>query len=138
SCSGSPKWRGSWQNTLDFGSASLTGTLYYTSGYNLAEVDYGGDVNDCAFNSANGAGAPNYRLGLVPSQCFAKAQWNFDLSGQVKVADKFTLYANIMNVFNIAPVQDTAAAYSLYQYNPAWGQANIIGRYFRVGAKVDF
>lgn len=138
SCSGSPKWRGSWQNTLDFGSASLTGTLYYTSGYNLAEVDYGGDVNDCEFNSANGAGAPNFRGEAVPSQCNAKAQWNFDLSGQVKVADKFTLYANIMNVFNIAPVQDTAAAYSLYQYNPAWGQANIIGRYFRVGAKVDF
>jgi iron complex outermembrane receptor protein len=43
-----------------------------------------------------------------------------------------------MNILNIKPVTDYAAAYSLYQYNPAWGQANIIGRYFRVGAKVDF
>jgi iron complex outermembrane recepter protein len=137
SCSGSPKWRGSWQNTLDFGSASLTGTVYYTSGYNLAEVDYGADPNDCAGNSTAGIGAPNFRGG-GPSQCFAKAQWNFDLSGRVKVADKFTLYFNAMNILNIKPVTDYAAAYSLYQYNPAWGQANIIGRYFRVGAKVDF
>jgi iron complex outermembrane receptor protein len=137
SCSGSPKWRGSWQNTLDFGSASLTGTLYYTSGYDLAEVDYGGIKGDCVFNSDEGVGAPNFRGG-GPSQCTAKAQWNFDMSAQVKIADKFTLYANAMNVFNIKPVTDYAAAYSLYQYNPAWGQANIIGRYFRVGAKVDF
>lgn len=137
SCSGSPKWRGSWQNTLDFGSASITGTAYYTSGYNLAEVDYGADPEDCAYNSDNGLAAPNFRGG-GPSQCFAKAQWNFDLSAQIQVADKFTLYGNVMNVFNIKPVTDYAAAYSLYQYNPAWGQANIIGRFFRVGAKVDF
>nr|WP_299910766.1 TonB-dependent receptor [Sphingomonas bacterium] len=138
SCSGSPKWRGSWQNTLEFGNASITGTDYYTSGYNLAEVDYGGSPADCVGNTILSAGAPYFKNTAIPAACSAKAQWNFDLSAQVKVADKFTLYINALNVFNIAPVYDPAAAYSLYQYNPAWGQANIIGRYFRVGAKVDF
>jgi len=137
SCSGSPAWRGSWQNTLDFGSASLTGTLYYTSGYSLAEVDYGGNPKDCASNSS-GTGSPVYPISGVPVLCNAKATWNFDLGGQIKVNDTFTLYANVLNLFNIKPPFDPAAAYEITQYNPAWAQPNIIGRYFRVGAKVDF
>jgi iron complex outermembrane receptor protein len=148
SCSGSPAWRASWINTLDFGSASLTGSLYYTSGYNLAEVDYNGNPDNCAGNNSTD-GSPDYISATTtvtggnivtahPVACNAKAQWNFDLSGQVKVADKFTLYFNVMDVFNIKPVFDPAAAYQGTQYNPAWGQANVIGRYFRVGAKVDF
>jgi iron complex outermembrane receptor protein len=131
SCSGSPKWRGTWSNTLDLGAVSLTGTLYYTSGYDLAEVDYGGVKGDCS-------GSPVYQHTSTPVACKAGATWNFDLVGQVHVTDKFTLYANALNLFNIKPVFDPAAAYSITQYNPAWDQANIIGRYFRVGAKVDF
>ncbi|MGN6820687.1 MAG: TonB-dependent receptor domain-containing protein, partial [Sphingomonas sp.] len=48
SCSGAPKWRGTWVNTLDFGDTSLTGTVNYTSGYDMASVDYGGVKGDCA------------------------------------------------------------------------------------------
>ncbi|MBN9990880.1 hypothetical protein JND45_16220, partial [Listeria monocytogenes] len=51
SCSGAPKWRGSWQNTLDFnGKGTLSATAYYTSGYDMASVDYGGVPGDCANN----------------------------------------------------------------------------------------
>ena len=35
-------------------------------------------------------------------------------------------------------IRDPSAAYSLFQYNPSWAGANILGRYFRVGARVDF
>ena len=152
SCSGSPAWRATWSNTLDFGNFNVTGTLYYTSGYNLAEVDYGGDPNNCAgLTAADGppdyqgtdpvptpaASHPNNLYNLGPA-CRAKATWNFDLAAQVKVGDHFTLYANALNIFGIKPPFDPAAAYSATQYNPAWSQANMIGRYFRVGAKVDF
>src|SRR3546814_4338406 len=30
SCSGSPKWRASWQNTLEFGDTAVSLTAYYT------------------------------------------------------------------------------------------------------------
>ncbi|MEG3083035.1 hypothetical protein U1707_05220 [Sphingomonas sp. PB2P12] len=39
SCSGSPKWRATWQNTLEVGAASLSATAYYTAGYDLASTD---------------------------------------------------------------------------------------------------
>ena len=138
SCSGSPKWRGTWQNTLDFGNASITGTAYYTSGYNLAEVDYGGDVDDCVASALAGAGSPVYRGTSIPVRCRGKATWNFDVSGQIRVNDRFTFYVNVLNVLDLKAPFDPAAAYAATQYNPAWAQPNIIGRYFRFGAKADF
>ena len=58
-------------------------------------------------------------------------------AANVKITDNFTFYVNALNVLDIKPKFDPSAAYSIFQYNPAWGQANMIGRYFRVGAKVD-
>lgn len=135
SCSGSPKWRGSWANTLELGPASLTATVYYTAGYDLASVDYAGVVGDC--EGSIGASVVAYQNGN-PVLCRARATWNTDLSGSVKVAGGFTLYGSVLNLFNTRPPFDPSAAYSLTQYNPAWAQANMIGRYFRIGAKVDF
>jgi iron complex outermembrane receptor protein len=134
SCSGSPKWRGSWQNTLDFGDFDLTGTVYYTSPFNLWAVDYGED--SCAF--VGGQGIKAYKGTTIPVQCRSKPVWNFDLSARVRVNDQFTLYANALNVLDIKAPLDVSAAYGLSRYNPAWAQANAIGRFFRVGAKVDF
>lgn len=135
SCSGAPKWRGSWQNTLDFGRASLTATAYYTSGYDLASIDYGGIKGDC--EGSIGGSVVAYPSG-TPVLCKAKATWNVDLAGDFKVSDRFTLYANILNVFDIKAPFEPSAAYSINQYNPSWAQANILGRYFRMGAKIDF
>ena len=135
SCSGSPKWRGSWQNTVDFGDTQVSLTAYYTSGYDLASIDYGGIKGDC--EASLGASVAQYQDG-TPVLCEAGAQWNFDLSASHKVNDVFTIYANVMNVFDIGPEFDPSAAYSIFQFNPAWGGPNIMGRYFRIGAKVDF
>jgi iron complex outermembrane receptor protein len=135
SCSGSPKWRGSWQNTvqIDDFTASLTG--YYTSGYDLASIDYGGIKGDCL--ASLGASVATYADGS-PVLCKAKATWNFDLAASYKIADRFTVYGNVLNVFGIAPPFDPSAAYGIFQFNPSWAGANIMGRYFRIGAKVDF
>ena len=43
-----------------------------------------------------------------------------------------------MNVFDIEPEVDVSAAYHIYAFNPAWAGPNIMGRYFRFGAKLDF
>jgi len=135
SCSGAPKWRGSWQNTFASGGLTWSTTVYYSGGYDLASIDYGGVKGDCLANI--GASVVTYANG-TPVRCKTKAQWNVDFSASYKINDKFTLYGNIMNVAGIKPVFDPSAGYSIFQFNPAWSGPNILGRYFRVGARVDF
>lgn len=141
SCSGAPKWRGSWQNTLDFdGKASMTFTGYYTSGYGIVATDFGGTPGDANCNANTATGVPTAFLdGATPIACKAHATFDLDWSGSVKVQDHFTLYANILNVLNNRPPFDPSAQYGLTGgFNAAWGNANFIGRYFRIGAKIDF
>jgi iron complex outermembrane receptor protein len=48
------------------------------------------------------------------------------------------VYLDVLNVFSIKPEFDPSAAYSLFNYNPAWGGPNMVGRYFRLGVQFDF
>ncbi|MCX8477243.1 MAG: TonB-dependent receptor [Sphingomonas sp.] len=136
SCSGAPRWRGSWQNTLQAGGTSVSLTAYYTSGYDLASIDYGGVKGDCFGNI--GASVVTYEDGVTPVQCTGGATWNVDMALSQKVGDRFTLYANVLNILDLKPPVDPSAAYSIFQYNPAWAGANVLGRYFRVGARMSF
>ena len=138
SCSGTPKWRATWENTLDVGKASVTLTGYYTSGYSLISVDppYGGVRGDCLGSLGNSI--VTYADGATPVACSAKHFINFDLTANYKVNKKFTLYMNLLNVFGAHPPFDPSAGYSLYQFNPAWADQGFIGRFVRIGAKVDF
>jgi iron complex outermembrane receptor protein len=140
SCSGAPKWRGSWQNMVEFGKTTLSLTGYYTGGYDTASIDFGGVKGDCVGNAAAGASTVAYvnQAEVEPVLCNAKAQLNADFTARYKFSDKYTVSLDILNVFDIAPEFDPSAAYSLFQYNPAWGGPNIMGRYFRLGAKFDF
>ncbi|MBL0768800.1 TonB-dependent receptor [Sphingopyxis sp. DHUNG17] len=135
SCSGSPKWRASWQNTIAFGDTTISATTYFTSGYHVAQVDFGATPGDC--ESAVAAGAATYPDG-TPVMCRSKAIWNVDLTASQKVSKNFTLYANVLNLFDTKAPFDPNAAYGIYGYNPAWAGPNIVGRYFRLGAKVNF
>ncbi len=140
SCSGAPKWRGSWQNTIDFnGKASTTLTAYYTSGYELVATDFGGTpgAGNCDSNTATGVPAA-FLDGSTPVACKVHATFSLDWSGSVKVQDHFTLYANVLNVLNNKPPFDPSAQYAATQFNAAWASSNFIGRYFRIGAKIDF
>ncbi|MFX4377273.1 hypothetical protein ABTA44_19685, partial [Acinetobacter baumannii] len=86
--SGAPKWRGSWQNTLDFnGKGSLSATAYYTSGYSMSSVDFGGNPNDCT-NSVS-ASVYGYSDGS-PYKCRARRFIDVDMSASIKVGSRFT------------------------------------------------
>ncbi|HUD29319.1 MAG TPA: TonB-dependent receptor [Novosphingobium sp.] len=135
SCSGAPKWRGTWQNTLVYKDTSVTLTAYYTKGVNTAQIDYGMDPDDCLGNVD--LGLISYEDG-TPVQCKSKDIWNVDLSINQKINDNLSIYLNALNVFDIKAPVDVNAAYGIYNYNPAFAGPNIIGRYLRVGAKVDF
>lgn len=137
SCSGSPEWRASWQNSVDIGDTTLSLTAYYTDGYDTASIDFGGIEGDCAFNAANHASTVTYEDG-TPVNCTQPAQWNVDFNARHTINDQFTIYLDVLNVFDIGPKFDPSAAYGLFGFNPAWGGPNIMGRYFRLGAKVDF
>ena len=73
-----------------------------------------------------------------PVRCSANATFDLDLNGQIRVQDRLTLSVTIINLVNSAPPFDPSAAYGYYQFNPAWAGKNFIGRYFRIGAKLDF
>ena len=136
SCSGTPEWRMSWANTFDFSDrTTATLTAYMTQGLDNASVDFGGVKGDCQNNI--GASVLTYVDG-TPTDCKSSDQWNVDLTVQHQLNDQIRLFADIMNVFDIEPEVDVSAAYHIYAFNPAWGGPNIMGRYFRLGAKLDF
>jgi iron complex outermembrane receptor protein len=124
---GTPKWRGNWQNTIEYGKVSLTGTAYYTSGYKAVAIDqFGG--SDCASSATYQDGDFN---------CRVKRFVEVDLVGDYKVTDKFDFYFNVINLLNAgAPLN--AGNYAATNYNPTYTQQGAIGRFFRVGANFKF
>ncbi len=137
SCSGAPKWRVNWVNTVDFNDKlSLTLTANYTSGYSSVATDSGGVYGDCQASADNGQLA-SYNDGS-PVQCFAKSTFYMDGHIEAKIDDHFTIYADVKNILDRKADYEPNAAYGLYQFNPAWQDSLFIGRSFRIGAKVDF
>lgn len=123
--SGTPKWRGTWLNTLDFGKFALTGTVNFFGGYDFSAMDQGTGYKDC---------------GLMPDlyqACRVKDYITFDLNAQVKVSDQFTFYASMLNVFDKLPPIDTVT-YGAHAYNPVQGGMGILGRYFNAGVKFNY
>jgi iron complex outermembrane receptor protein len=141
SCSGSPEWRAQWQNTVSFdnrlGNTAITLTAYFTSGYDTASLDFGGIKGNCAFNAEEHASTVPYVDG-TPVACRTDDTWNFDLTVRHRINDNYLVQLDVMNLFDIEPDFDPASAYGLFGFNPAWQGPNIMGRYFRLGVKVDF
>jgi iron complex outermembrane receptor protein len=137
SCSGAPKWRASLQNTFEYGDTTATITTYYTGVYDTASVDFGGVPGDCQGNADIASSTIAYVDGS-PVQCGSKPTWNADLTIRHKLNDKITIYGDVLNFLDLKAPFDPAAAYGLFNFNPAWAGPNILGRYFRIGAKANF
>ncbi|HZU52113.1 MAG TPA: TonB-dependent receptor, partial [Sphingomicrobium sp.] len=125
---GTPRWRGNWSNSFEFGRASLTGTIYYVSGYRMTAEDQNGPGTgaDCTTNL--------YNAGFA---CRTKSFTWVDLVGSYKLTNGITLYGNVLNLFDAkAPVDPPN--YAVANYNPTYTQAGAVGRFFRVGANFSF
>jgi iron complex outermembrane recepter protein len=131
--SGTPSWRGSWQNTVDFGSAQISATAYYTSGYYSGAADSDNSVSpkDCSNGNIH-----TFADGS-PVVCKVKSFVSVDMTGSVDINENMTFYVNVLNVANRKPPLDPTT-YGGYQYNPAWAYSGIIGRAYRAGVKVKF
>lgn len=126
---GTPQWRGNWQNSIDYGPYSLTATTYYVSGYKAVGFDQFGTM-DCNGGSTYGGSDPNFN-------CHVRRFIDVDLTGSVRVNDKFTFYMNVINLTDEkAPLN--AGNYAAVNYNPTYTQIGAVGRTFRFGANFRF
>jgi iron complex outermembrane receptor protein len=141
SASGTPRWRGNWQNTLEYRNWSLTATANYVSGYWGWADDNTTPPNTCA-NAIETSVAYGNNFTTTTTgpalQCYVKHFFDVDLVARVKVAhDKFTFYVNLINAFNAKAPFDPNT-YGGNNYNPAFATQGVIGRMFRAGATFKF
>ncbi|MBV8908896.1 MAG: TonB-dependent receptor, partial [Sphingomonas sp.] len=125
---GTPRWRGNWSNSFEFGRATLTGTVNYVSGYKMTAEDQNGPgtANDCTTNL--------YDPGFA---CKTKSFTWVDLVGSYKLTDAITIYGNVLNLFDAkAPINP--ANYAAANYNPTYTQMGAVGRFFRAGVNFSF
>lgn len=137
SCSGAPKLRATWSNTLELRDrGSVTLTTNYTSGYSEVATDFGGVYGNCA--ASLGAAVATYSDAATPVICRAHPTLTFDMDTRVNLKKNVTVYFDVRNLLNSKPIYDPGAAYGITQFNPAWNDSNFVGRFFRLGVSVDF
>ncbi|WP_424682037.1 TonB-dependent receptor plug domain-containing protein [Frateuria sp. YIM B11624] len=120
---GTPRDRASWSNSLTFGQATVTGTLYYTSAISMSAPDNG---EGCISTDDNG--------NPFPPSCHVASFTYFDLTGSYDFNDHFGVYASVLNAFNRKAPFDPAN-YASNNYNPTWAQPGMVGRFYTVGVR---
>jgi iron complex outermembrane receptor protein len=133
SASGTPRLRLNWQNTVSKGPLTLSATVYYTDGYVLRADDVDTNAQSTCYDSSINT---TYLDGTIV-QCKVKAFWDVDAHASYDVNKHIQLYLDVMNLFDRAPPYDPTT-YGGNNYNPAWANAGIYGRAFKVGARVNF
>ncbi|MBH9536080.1 TonB-dependent receptor domain-containing protein [Novosphingopyxis sp. YJ-S2-01] len=124
--SGTPKFRGTWLNSIEVDNVQLNATVNYFDGYNLSAVDQGTGYKDGGLNpgySPTGDNVPEYVT--------------VDLGLRIKATDEFTFTANVLNLFDNLPPIDVVT-YGAHLYNPVQGGTGILGRFFKAGVRVGF
>lgn len=127
---GTPRTKGSWSNTVMYGPVTVTGTLYYTSGYQEIAEDVGVGPGSCLFYNAAGTA-------FLPASCRVGSFYDFDLTGSYDINQHVAITASLMNAFDRKAPFDPAN-YAGVNYNPTYSQSGVVGRFWNVGVKVKF
>jgi len=125
---GTPKYRATWTNSFDYGPLNVTATAYYTS----RMLEYALDdapLSDGCFETSVTTGLP------IPLNCTVNHFIDVDLTANYKINERLSVYADVLNVFDTNPPFDPLD-YAGVNYNPTFGQAGIIGRFFKIGVHV--
>lgn len=133
--SGTPKLKGNWTNSFDFGKATLAATIYYTSGYKAIATDNGDDYyGTCAAGST----AVKYRDGATVVNCNVAGFAAMDLHGSYKLTENYTIMLDVLNAFATRAPYDPSGTYGISLYNPAFTSSGMMGRYWKLTGKVTF
>ena len=141
--SGTPKWKGNWQNTFEYGNFSTTFTTYYTGSYNWIAMDQGDTWDQpCAAGLHT---ISYYRDGKTPVVCEVKPFIYTDAHFEYKVNENYTGYVDIGNIFNNEAPYDPNSSYGstgyasrVSNFNYAFSAAGVIGRTYRIGMKFKY
>jgi iron complex outermembrane receptor protein len=126
---GTPRTKGNWANTVEYGPLSVTLTAYFTSHEYESAQDLTG-TTDC-FDTLGADGGP-----LAPNCTMASFTY-FNLVGSYKLNSHITLTASVDNLTDRTPPIDPLN-YAANLYNPTFDFAGIVGRFWNVGVKVKF
>jgi iron complex outermembrane receptor protein len=122
---GTPRYRGSWANSLQIGKLNITGTVYYTSGLKLTAPDV---APGC--QSTNTTTGDNF-----PLSCRMSSFTEVDFTGRYDLTEKVAITGSIMNAFDRKAPLDPLN-YAAFNYNPTYSQSGAVGRFFTVGVRV--
>jgi iron complex outermembrane receptor protein len=137
---GTPRWRGSWQNTLVAGSVAITATTYYVGGMKGVAADQASSVNGDTSCATAAVYTPPAGSAL-PAGAFCSIHRFIytDVNVDLTVNDKFQFFFTVGNISNAhAPLFANTAYTAQPNYLTSWHTAGIIGRTFRAGANFKF
>jgi iron complex outermembrane recepter protein len=123
---GTPRTRGNWANTVEYGPLSVTLTAYFTSHEYESAQDVTGTT--ACFDALGPNGGP-----LAPNCTMASFTY-FNLVGSYKLNDHITFTASVDNLTDRKPPIDPLN-YAANLYNPTYDYAGIIGRFWNIGVK---
>jgi len=125
---GMPRYRGTWVNTVTFDKASVTATVYYTSGFFMSAPDITFDY------SCFSTGVESQYL---PANCRVDSFTDVDLTGSYPLHERLTASVAILNLFDADPPFNPIN-YAGINYNPTYHQAGIVGRFWKLGLAYRF
>jgi iron complex outermembrane receptor protein len=129
---GTPKWRGNWQTSVEWGPATLTGTVYYVSGYDSIGFDQD-PTGGCLYPQNPSASAKEIADCHTGSFTYGNVQADYQFN------DNINAFLTVINVTGEkAPLNPAAYAGPPANYNPTYTQVGIVGRVFRFGLHAKF
>lgn len=135
---GTPRIRGNWQNSVEFGKFALTATTYYVGRIKQVAAD---DIK--AVNGTIDLSCANTKAAIVKgtntsNQCYIRPFIYVDLNAGVQVNDKFRFFVNVQNLTNARSPLASGAYASNPNYLSSWHYAGLVGRNFSAGANFKF
>ncbi len=139
--SGTPRRRANWQNSFDFGKFNVSATAYYVDGYKTVAADNGDNIYaPCVTGTSTVASTTSvkYRDGTTVVKCNVEAFTNVDLHGTYKINSNYSVTLDVLNAFDSHSPYDPSGTYGSPLYNPAFTATGIMGRYWKLSAKVTY
>jgi iron complex outermembrane receptor protein len=129
---GTPKMRGNWQTTVEYGKFSVSGTVYHVAKIKEVAADEGSLDLDCSHNLYSSVTAIANQFCYVKSFTYMNANIGYDLN------ENLHLYADVGNLFNDKAPTAPASYASSPNYLTTFHYAGLIGRTYKVGIRFKY